>query len=271
VTTEAYSDHIAYLQKATEAALAKHQFEALVLCSGAAQAKNRFDDQSWPLSPTPAYSHWCPLAEPDSFVVIRPGRRPTLVRTVADDYWETPAPPESDHFWTSFDVVTVGPGHAGDVLPGGKVAVITRDPGQAPPGEVNPAQLITTLDTPQPQVEIEARIVQVSKTYARALGVQWGFNGRVDPALGNTTPLAFPNSGSLSGLCAALSAGFGVAAHSSRLIPPGLTRLSPEIEMPSLPEVEFVAIGPGRSHRLAMRMVDTLVDNPETLQRVGSE
>jgi DNA-binding transcriptional LysR family regulator len=79
------------------------------------------------------------------------------------------------------------------------------------------------------------------------------------------------SSGSLSGLCAALSAGFGVAAHSSRLIPPGLTRLSPEIEMPSLPEVEFVAIGPGRSHRLAMRMVDTLVDNPETLQRVGSE
>jgi type IV pilus assembly protein PilQ len=60
-------------------------------------------------------------------------------------------------------------------------------------------QLINTLDTPQPQVEIEARIVQVDKSYARQLGVQWGFNGRVDPALGNTTPLAFPNSGSLSG------------------------------------------------------------------------
>jgi type IV pilus assembly protein PilQ len=60
-------------------------------------------------------------------------------------------------------------------------------------------QLIDTLDTPQPQVEIEARIVEVSKTYARALGVQWGFNARVDPALGNTTPLAFPSSGSLAG------------------------------------------------------------------------
>ena len=47
---------------------------------------------------------------------------------------------------TQFDVVTVGPGHAGDVLPGGKVAVITRDPGQAPPGEVNPAALIAALD-----------------------------------------------------------------------------------------------------------------------------
>jgi type IV pilus assembly protein PilQ len=59
--------------------------------------------------------------------------------------------------------------------------------------------LITTLDKPQPQVEIEARIVQVNKNYSRALGVQWGFNGRADPQLGNTTNLAFPNSGNLSG------------------------------------------------------------------------
>jgi type IV pilus assembly protein PilQ len=61
------------------------------------------------------------------------------------------------------------------------------------------ADLLNTLDKPQPQVEIEARIVQTTKNYARALGIQWGFNGRVDPALGNTTPLAFPNSGSVGG------------------------------------------------------------------------
>jgi type IV pilus assembly protein PilQ len=60
-------------------------------------------------------------------------------------------------------------------------------------------ELISTIDRPQPQVEIEARIVQTNKTYARALGVQWGFNGRVDPSLGNTTNLAFPNNGSLGG------------------------------------------------------------------------
>jgi type IV pilus secretin PilQ/predicted competence protein len=60
-------------------------------------------------------------------------------------------------------------------------------------------QLIDTLDKPQPQVEIEARIVQTNRNFARELGVQWGFNGRVDPALGNTTNLAFPNSGNLSG------------------------------------------------------------------------
>jgi type IV pilus assembly protein PilQ len=60
-------------------------------------------------------------------------------------------------------------------------------------------ELIAKLDLAQPQVEIEARIVQTNKNYARALGVQWGFNGAAIPALGNTTPLAFPNSGTLSG------------------------------------------------------------------------
>ena len=61
------------------------------------------------------------------------------------------------------------------------------------------SNLIITLDKAQPQVEIEARIVQTNKTFARALGVQWGFMGRVDPTLGNTTNLAFPNNGSLGG------------------------------------------------------------------------
>lgn len=61
------------------------------------------------------------------------------------------------------------------------------------------SDLIVTLDRAEPQVEIEARIVQTNKNFARELGVQWGLGGRVDPALGNTTNLAFPNSGSLTG------------------------------------------------------------------------
>ena len=61
------------------------------------------------------------------------------------------------------------------------------------------SELVKALDRPQPQVEIEARIVQTTRDFARAIGVQWGFNGRVDPALGNTTGLAFPNNGSIRG------------------------------------------------------------------------
>jgi type IV pilus assembly protein PilQ len=59
--------------------------------------------------------------------------------------------------------------------------------------------LLTTLDAPQPQVEIEARIVQTSRDFAQAIGVQWGIAARAAPELGNTPPLAFPNSGSLTG------------------------------------------------------------------------
>jgi len=69
--------------------------------------------------------------------------------------------------------------------------------------------LINTLDRAQPQVEIEARIVQVNKNFQRQLGVQWGFNGRVDPALGNTTPLAFPNSGAVAGAAGGVTGGPG--------------------------------------------------------------
>jgi len=59
--------------------------------------------------------------------------------------------------------------------------------------------LIATLDQPQPQVEIEARIVQTTRDFARTLGVQWGLNGRMTPELGNTTGLAFPNSVAVGG------------------------------------------------------------------------
>jgi Xaa-Pro dipeptidase len=141
-----YPSHLEALQRGTEAALAALGFDALVLCSGAATPKNRFDDQTWPLNPTPAFAHWCPLPEPDAYVVVRPGRRPRLVRTVTDDFWETQPAAESDHFWGCFEVIEVAPGHAGDALPGGKVAVVTRDPGTAPPGEVNPGALIAALD-----------------------------------------------------------------------------------------------------------------------------
>jgi type IV pilus assembly protein PilQ len=61
------------------------------------------------------------------------------------------------------------------------------------------SQLIGTLDQPQPQVEIEARIVQTTREFARTLGVQWGVGARAAQALGNTLPFAFPNQASITG------------------------------------------------------------------------
>jgi type IV pilus assembly protein PilQ len=68
------------------------------------------------------------------------------------------------------------------------------------PARLDTAQsLIATIDRAEPQVEVEARIVQTNRDFARAIGVQWGLNGRVAPELGNTTDLAFPNRGSVGG------------------------------------------------------------------------
>jgi type IV pilus assembly protein PilQ len=55
-------------------------------------------------------------------------------------------------------------------------------------------QLIENLDTSTPQVMIEARIVETTKTLGRSLGINWGFNGVADVAHGNTTNLVFPNN-----------------------------------------------------------------------------
>jgi type IV pilus assembly protein PilQ len=54
-------------------------------------------------------------------------------------------------------------------------------------------KLITVLDTPTPQVSIEARIVEATTTFARNLGVQWGYRAIADPFYGNQTSLSFPN------------------------------------------------------------------------------
>jgi type IV pilus assembly protein PilQ len=82
------------------------------------------------------------------------------------------------------------------------------------------SDLINTLDKAQPQVEIEARIVQVNKNFQRTLGVRWGFNGIIDPGLGNTTGLAFPNNGSLSGAQGSVTNGIPNAVN---LPTPGAT------------------------------------------------
>jgi len=55
-------------------------------------------------------------------------------------------------------------------------------------------QLIENLDTATPQVMIEARIVETTKSLGRSLGIAWGANGSADVAHGNTTGLIFPNN-----------------------------------------------------------------------------
>jgi type IV pilus assembly protein PilQ len=54
-------------------------------------------------------------------------------------------------------------------------------------------KLIGVLDTPTPQVSIEARIVEATSTFIRNLGIQWGYRAIADPFFGNPTSLEFPH------------------------------------------------------------------------------
>jgi type IV pilus assembly protein PilQ len=54
-------------------------------------------------------------------------------------------------------------------------------------------RLIEVLDVSTPQVEIEARIVETTKDYAKGLGIQWGTQIRADQQHGTATGWDFPN------------------------------------------------------------------------------
>src|SRR4029078_10449594 len=53
--------------------------------------------------------------------------------------------------------------------------------------------LIDTVDIPNRQVVIEARIVETTKIYNLQFGFSWGFTGLLDPALGTGTGVILPN------------------------------------------------------------------------------
>lgn len=54
--------------------------------------------------------------------------------------------------------------------------------------------VVDLLDSPEPQVMIEARIVETTKRFTRTLGIAWGFDAIASAATGNTTGLVFPNN-----------------------------------------------------------------------------
>lgn len=60
-------------------------------------------------------------------------------------------------------------------------------------------RLIETLDTPNPQVSIEARIIETNANFIESFGIQWGYNFIADSAHGNQTTLKFPHDIQVSG------------------------------------------------------------------------
>lgn len=54
--------------------------------------------------------------------------------------------------------------------------------------------VIENLDTPEPQVKIESRIIEATKSFGRTIGIQWNYDAVADARHGNTTGVQFPNN-----------------------------------------------------------------------------
>jgi Xaa-Pro dipeptidase len=135
-----YLDHVADLERRFARVLAEQGWDAIVIESGTAAKKSKFDDAYWPLRPCPHFQHWLPLAEAECSLVVRPGRRPVLVRPVDTSFWERPAPPESTAFEQVLEVVRAKDATAARDLAGpGRVAYV----GEA---RESPADLVKALD-----------------------------------------------------------------------------------------------------------------------------
>jgi hypothetical protein len=102
----------------------------VVLAAGAAELRNRFDDQHWPLATTPAFAHW----PPSSPTPRQDPRRPAPhLRAVTDDYWES-APPASPITGAASTSPTSAPPPTSPPSPVRRVAAIAGSAGLAAPG-----------------------------------------------------------------------------------------------------------------------------------------
>jgi len=104
---KAYLAHVADLGARYATVLAGAEVDTVVIHSGSALKRSEFDDQYWPLRPTPHFQHWLPLAQPDCALIVRPGQKPLLAWLKSTSYWETPQEPESRFFERAFDVRSV--------------------------------------------------------------------------------------------------------------------------------------------------------------------
>ncbi|MFO0672229.1 MAG: Xaa-Pro dipeptidase [Polyangiaceae bacterium] len=149
----AYQDHVRTLTREYERVLAQAGYDGVVIHSGSPKKRTEFDDQYWPLRPTPHFQHWVPVSDPDCALIFVAGVGPLLVWTRVTSYWEKPAPPEHDHFVSALRVERPSSAETvRELLPQGKkLAFIGEDVAWAtrwgvPEADVNPKDLVGPLD-----------------------------------------------------------------------------------------------------------------------------
>lgn len=149
---QAYREHLTQLQQSYEQVLAASGYDAVVIHSGSLQLRSAFDDQYWPLRPTPHFQHWLPLSVPDSALVIASGKQPKLLWQQSTSFWEQVSPPAYDFWQSGFEIVGVSSrAESAEHVPTGRVAFIGEDRRCAhdwhfPERAITPPDLLKRLD-----------------------------------------------------------------------------------------------------------------------------
>ena len=121
-----YPAHIETLTKAYSEALTQTKFDGLVVLSGQERLRHAADDAQWPLVPHPFFAHWLPLPEAEAALVMIPGSKPTLLRSVSEDFWHSPTRVESRQFEDLLTNRRLKPSDISDELPKGRLAILTE-------------------------------------------------------------------------------------------------------------------------------------------------
>ncbi|MBX3227287.1 MAG: Xaa-Pro dipeptidase [Labilithrix sp.] len=143
-----YPEHVAHQRRLYAEAMKEVGCDAVLVHSGTPLKKTQYDDQYWPVRPTPFFHHWVPLYEASCFLLVDPVATPRLFRPAVHDFWERPPAPESLAFMDVFDVVGTG---EPELPPGKAVHFIGDDVSVAdklgvPPARRNAKALLDALD-----------------------------------------------------------------------------------------------------------------------------
>jgi Xaa-Pro dipeptidase len=148
-----YRDHLQELDRRYAPVLAAGGWDAIAIHSGSLKKRTEFDDQYWPLRPTPHFHHWLPLSQADCGLLVRPGAKPRLFQLKITSFWERPPKVERDHYRACFDVVEIEtPEEVKNLLPqGGKIAYLGEDRARGASWgfadeAMNPQDLVGPLD-----------------------------------------------------------------------------------------------------------------------------
>ncbi|WP_240125397.1 Xaa-Pro dipeptidase [Thermomonas alba] len=102
-----YPAHLDTLQARAAEALRRGGFDHLLIPSGTLHYQ-AFDDRDYPYAVNPQFKAWLPLTQaPGSWLVITPGKRPSLIFLQPRDYWHAvPAMPR-DYWVEQFDIQVI--------------------------------------------------------------------------------------------------------------------------------------------------------------------